>query len=263
MKKLLCVALALLLCAVMAFTGCSLGGGEKEKSGGSVVDNGEIPSIATGLGFRSDLEIQSEAVKIESEQPIGSQAQAFLDGVFYFEGTVFTMDNEGMEMKMATDANKNLQLETTLEDITITFLILEKQPYLINKKDNTYIEVNSRLLSILGIDTDSLTEISNFTSNTNASMDDDTTVTQTAVLINGEEGLCTEIGYKTDDGKDNSVKLYTIGEKLCQAENFDEKDNMTMQMAFTTFSPTIPSDQLTLAGYTKATYYSFIQSLVG
>ncbi len=261
MKKLFCVMVALMLCAVLVFAGC--GGNSGSQSGGSVVDNGEVPTIATGLGFTSDLEIQSEAAALDGEQPLGPQAQAFLNGVFYFEGTVFTMDNEGMEMKMATDANKNLQLETTLQDITITFLILDKQPYLLNNSTKTYIEVNSRLLGMLGLDTESLTEISNFTANTNADVDDQTTVIQTPVLINGEEGLCTELSYKTDDGKNNSVKLYTIGERLCQAENYDEKGNMTMQMAFKSFSPTIPSDQLTLAGYSKATYYSFLQGLMG
>ncbi len=259
MKKLFSVLLAILLCSAVVFAGC---GGNSNTPGGSVVDNGENITIETGLGYNSDLEIQSETAQLDGEQPLGPQAQAFMEGVFYFEGIVYTMDNEGMQMKMATDANKNLQLETSLDNITITFLILDKQPYLVNKAAKTYIEVNSRLLGILGIDTSSLTEISDFTSQA-AETDNDTTMTQTAVLINGEEGLCSEIKYKNDDGKQNAVKLYTVGERLCQAENYDENGNMTMQMAFTSFSPEIPSDQLTLAGYSKATYYSFLQALVG
>ena len=255
MKKFTCVFLALAVSLCLVFAGCG------SDSKGSVVDNAETAS-GTGLGFVSDLEIQAEDVSLNGEHSLGAEADAFMKGVFYFEGVVYTMENEGMPMKLATDEDKNLQLETSVEDVSVTFLLLNSQPYLLDPGSKTYIEVSERLLSILGLDTSSLTDISNFGKNSDSGEDASAITKQTAVLINGEEGLCTEISSTDKDGKTSSVKLYTVGDHLCQAENFDSDGNMTMQMAFSSFSPQIPSDQLTLSGYTKATYYTFMQNLI-
>lgn len=257
MKKFTCVFLAFVLCLCLVFAGC----GSDSNSGGSVIDKAEDFS-GTGLGYVSDLEIKDEGMQYDVEQSLGAEADAFIKGVFYFEGTVYTMENEGMSMKLATDENRNLQLETSVDNVSVTFLLLDSQPYLLDTKSKTYIEVSARLLSILGLDTDSFDEITSFSQSGQGSDDSSTITKQTAVLINGEEGLCTEMTGTDEDGKTSSVKLYTIGEHLCQAENFDSDGNMTMQMAFSHFSPDIPSDQLTLSGYTKSTYYAFMQSLV-
>ena len=86
---------------------------------------------------------------------------------------------------------------------------------------------------------------------------EDGKVTQNKVTINGEAGLCTTYTFQ-----DTTVKLYSIGDKLVQVENYDEKGVRTMIIEVSSISAQIPSNQLTLKGLEEVGATSFFSSLI-
>lgn len=247
MKKTLCVLIALMLCVAVAFSGCN-----DDSVPGSVEDN-SAAAVEEGLGdVRSDNQIEEgESV---SEKYIGSQVETFINGSYYMEGTIYS-SGEAMPVKLATDGT-NFHFTTSMSNISIGVLILDDVTYLIQPTANVYTELSENLVAALGIEEEfDVAELTNFRVE-----DIDNTVSkinQSAVTINGEAGLCNEYVYD-----ETTVRLYSIGDKLIQVDNYNSEGVLTMQIVVDTIAETIPSTQLTLKGMEKASITSFISSFM-
>ena len=56
--------------------------------------------------------------------------------------------------------------------------------------------------------------------------------------------------------------LYSVGDKLIEADSYDSNGKLTMQIAFNSVSDTIPSDMLTLKGYNQtSSISSFVSTM--
>lgn len=248
MKKILCVLVAVMLTIAVAFTGC----GQKTPTGGSVEDNpgGEI---IEGLGdVKSDNQIE-EGESI-SEKFIGSQVQTFISNKYYLKGTIYS-SGSAMKATIATDG-KNYHVTPSISGISIGVLILDDSTYLIQPDAKIYTELSDTLVKALGIDEEfDVAELTNF------SVDDvDNTVSkinQSAVTINGEAGICNEYVYD-----EITVRLYSIGDKLIQVDNYNAEGVLTMQIVVDDIVDAIPSTQLTLKGLEKASVTNFISSFM-
>lgn len=245
MKKTFIAIVAVLLCFVFVFVGCN----SSDKPTGNIVDNSQ-PDEQEKLVF-SDIEIKEGETVAEA---LGAEVELFQSGVYFLEGTIYS-SGEAMPVRLATDGT-NVELTATVSGMSFGILVLEDATYVIQPSAKIYTELSDALIKALGID-DSF-NVSEFQSIRDEDNDEKANIKQLAVTINGENGLCTEYFYE-----DTYVKLYSIGDKLVQVENFDADGTLTMQIVVDSITSQIPSDQLTLKGLTQASVTSFISSFVG
>lgn len=245
MKKILCVILALLMCVAVLFTGCgdnAAPGGVVDASDGD--DNNEV--------ILSDNKIEEGETTVEENLGIG--VETFLSGKYYLEGVVYS-EGEVMPVLLATDGT-NYQFTANYSGIAFGMLILDGSTYVVLPKTKQYTELSDTLIKAL--DLEGGLSVNDFQLIVDEeSGNDSASLSQYSVTINGEAGLCTI--YTFDDSE---FKLYSIGDKLIQVENFDKDGTMIMQIVVDELSAQIPSDHLTLKGLEKASVTSFIQSFI-
>lgn len=253
MKKVIASIVALVLCFSFVLSGCS----SNKSTGGSVseiADEGTSTngSLDTGYGKESDNKIQEGATVASVD--MGKEAKIFRAGKFYFEGTIYSGNESGMPVQISSDG-KNIQMATQVDGVSLCVLLLDNTPYLLASATKKYIEVSDKVLAAVGLDD---FDVSEFTKATESATGEQEIKKQSEVTINGKSGLCTE--FESSSG---NTKLYTIGDTLVESDTYDSSGKLSMQIAFTSISSSIPSDQLTLKGYEKASsIYSFINGLV-
>ena len=228
------------------FTGCN-----NETSPGAVVDVSGADSGNTEI-ILSDNKI--EEGETAAEENLGLGVEAFLSGKYYLEGIVYSEGNV-IPIQLATDS-VNYQFTATYSGIGFGMLILDGTTYVVLPKTKQYTELSDALLGALNLDSglgvdDFQMIVSEGNSNEGSKM------SQYSVTINGDPGLCTVYTFENSE-----FKLYSVGDKLIQLENYDANGTMTMQIAVDNISSQIPSDQLTINGLEKASVTSFIQSFI-
>lgn len=248
LKKSICAILAILFCVTVLFAGC----GDNSTPGG-VVDNSNVVDtpVVNNQNAQSDIKIEEGESTVQNE--LGTGVDLFIGGKYYLEGTIYS-EGEAMPVTMATDG-ANVQLTANISGISFGVLVLGDKTYAVLPKANTYTELSQMLINALGIE-DSI-NVSEFQDIRNEDTNSEANVTQTAVSINGEAGLCTIYTYE-----DTIVRLYSIGDKLIQVENYDMDGTMTMQIVVDSITSQIPSNQLTLKGIEEASVTSFIKAFM-
>lgn len=254
MKKSLCVIIAVIMCMAFVFAGC-----QPDDTQGSVVDHSSPENYAFGNANNngnndgtpviSDIEI--EEGETVSQASLGTETELFLKSNYYLEGTIYT-DGEKLPAIIATDGY-NLELTAMMGGISIGILILDDQTYTVNPKTKSYTELSDMLVRTLGLNNIDMSSFQNVRDDDNL----DANIVQNAVTINGEPGICSDYVYN-----DTSIKLYSIGDKLVQVENYDEKGNLTMQIVVDSITGQIPADQLTLKGLTQQSIPAFLSSFI-
>lgn len=250
MKKIFCVIFALVMCMTVVFTGCD---NSTANSGGSVEETPGfdefMDSDAVG-DVKSDIEIMEGETTVETHVP--EEVEIFVRGSYYIEGTVYS-SGSAMDVKLATDG-KNVQLTANVSGLAFGMLVLDGTTYVLQPAAKTYTELSAALLSALGLeDSFSVEEFQAIAGQVGE--EQIYNLKQSTVTINGETGLCNEYNYD-----DATIRLYSIGEKLIQVDNYDKDGVLTMQIVIDSISSTIPSNQLTLKGLEKASITSFISS---
>ena len=244
MKKFICVILALLMSVAVLFTGCgdNVTGGVVDVSGAD--DSNEV--------VLSDNKIEEGETTVEENLGIG--VETFLSGKYYLEGVVYS-EGEAMPVLLATDGT-NYQFTANYSGIAFGMLILDGSTYVVLPKTNQYTELSDTLIKAL--DLDSGLSVNDFQIIVDEGNDNSTaSLSQYSVTINGDAGLCTVYTFE-----DSEFKLYSIGDKLIQIENYDKDGTMIMQIVVDELTAQIPADQLTLNGLEKASVTSFIQSFI-
>lgn len=251
MKKVLCVVFALLLCMSVFFTGC-----DDSNSPGGVVDASDNEDVQNAVDVTPDLEIEEGATITEDD--LGAGVEIFLTNKYYLSGTVYSGGEEPIPVKLATDGT-NLQFTTdfAVEDMKISFgiVVIDDVTYVTLPGEKKYAELSDTLLAMM--DMEDIISVSEFQT-IKEGEDEQASISQYSVTINGEAGLCTVYTFQ-----DTVIKLYSIGDKLIQIENFDENDQVTMQIVVDSITGQIPSDQLTLKGLEEASPTSFFSALIG
>ena len=226
------------------FTGCgdNVTGGVVDVSGAD--DSNEV--------VLSDNKIEEGETTVEENLGIG--VETFLSGKYYLEGVVYS-EGEAMPVLLATDGT-NYQFTANYSGIAFGMLILDGSTYVVLPKTNQYTELSDTLIKAL--DLDSGLSVNDFQIIVDEGNDNSTaSLSQYSVTINGDAGLCTVYTFE-----DSEFKLYSIGDKLIQIENYDKDGTMIMQIVVDELTAQIPADQLTLNGLEKASVTSFIQSFI-
>lgn len=254
MKKKLSVLLALMLVIALVFTGCK----KEDKLAGTVEDNPadvvvDNDNNNNGIGsVKSDIQIEEGESIVEKH--VAKDVQTFLTGHYTLKGTIYSADT-ATPWTIATDG-KNYHVTTSSQGLSFGVLIIDDVTYLVQPSAKTYTELTDMLLKTLGLEEDfDISELTNF----NVEDIDNTIskINQSAVTINGQEGVCNEYFYD-----EISAKLYSIGDKLIQIDNYDADGALTMQIVVDEISPDIAPDTLTLNGLEKASITSFISSIM-
>ncbi len=227
------------------FTGCK----KTDSTPGGVVDTGDGAVVVS-----PDIEIQEGESTVEENLGLG--VDVFLTNKYYLEGTVYS-GSDGIPVKLATDG-KNLQFTTDFavdqSKIVFGLIVLDEVTYVTLPSQKKYTKLSKELLGMMDMeDVISVTEFQTIKDGE----DEQGKVTQLKVTINGAAGLCTIYTFQ-----DTTIKLYSIGDKLVQIENFDENGVKTMIIEVDSISAQIPSDQLTLKGLEEAGAASFFSSLI-
>ncbi len=250
MKKVFCVIFALIMCMAIVFTGCE---DDSENVPGSVEEDSGLDAFLAddSVGdVRSDNQIEEGETTVETYVP--EEVEIFVRGSYYIDGTVYS-SGSALATQIATDGT-NVQLTASISGIGFGMLVLDGSTYVIQPAANVYTELSDTLLSALGLeDSFSVSEFQSLADNVGE--EEIYNLKQSAVTINGEAGLCNEYVYD-----DAVIKLYSIGDKLIQVDNYNSDGTLTMQIVINEISATIPSNQLTLKGLEKTSVTSFISS---
>ena len=236
---------------VACFAGCS---DNTTKPGGVVDVSGDNSDNKEIILSDNKIEEVEGEVETVAETSLGLDVETYISGTYYLEG-VFYGEGEAIPVQMATDG-KSCHFTATYSGIALGLLVIDNATYVVLPKTKQYTEISETLLNLLDLDNglgvDDFQKIAaEGFSNTGSKM------SQYAVTINGESGLCTVFTFEKSE-----FKLYSIGDKLIQLENYDADGTMIMQIAVNSISSQIPADQLTLNGLEKASVTSFIQSFV-
>lgn len=249
MKKRFTAVLAIMLCVVFVFAGC-------KQEGGNVVDESDpqqniVDNNAAEGNLKSDVKIQEGETAYETT--LGKGAAAFINSTYYIDGVIYSAGN-AMPVKLATDG-KNLQLTTDMSEISIGVLMLDDAAYMIEPNSKKYTELSDTLLKLLDFDDMNVSELQQI-KNSGTDADNQANQKQINVTINGKPGICNEFVFD-----DALIKLYSIGDELVQVENYDENNNLSMQIVVNSITEQIPADQLTLKGLSKVNAASFLKAI--
>lgn len=249
MKRKLIAVLALLACLTLIFTGCPAKDDGKNDDTGNGAENVTDENLLGSIHQANDIENPGETV---ANAQVAADINTFIKGVFYLEGTMYTEDSkDGMNVNIAMNGQNAIQITTTMSGIYLGIYHEGDNTYVINLAQNTYLELTEGVRKMLGLD-----EMDMNVDLSSAEEGSDTKYYN--VKINGNDGLCSEVTAK--DG--NITRLYTIGDKLVQVDSYDKDNNLTSRIVVSAFSASIPSNQLTLNGLTKASsFYSFFSKM--
>lgn len=253
MKKLMCAVLALALCMGFVLAGC----GPEDDTPGSVSDNksdGNTTNIVQNENTDTRSDIVIEELESVTQTTPGAEAELFTKGVYYLEGIIYS-DEGKIPIQIATDIT-NMQFTMSLsKKLGFGVLLLGDDTYAVLPSSKVYTEFSNNLLKYLGSG-DSI-NVSEFQVIKNEGENGQMNMTQTAVTINGEPGLCTNYIYD-----DMYLKLYSIGDKLVQVETYEANGTLSMQIVVNSITAQIPADQLTLKGFTQVSLPVFLSSMV-
>lgn len=246
MKKTVSVILAVLMCTALLFTGCS----DKNPT-----DSEQVSDKNLNGSLHTANDIAGEGGEAVSEVSQASDIATFISGKFYLEGTMYTEDSkDGMNVNIAMDSADNgqkaIQITTTMSGIYLGIFYDGSKTYVINIAQKIYLELTDGIRKTLGL--------GDIDMNMDFSTDDSATTKYYNVTINGEKGICTEV----TSSEGTITKLYTIGDKLLQVDSYDKDNTLISRIVVSALSPSIPSNQLTLSGLTKASsFYNFFSSM--
>lgn len=229
---------------------------DNDDTPGSVSNNGNNENttnlIQNDVATRSDIVI--EELETVSQTAPGAEVDLFTKGVYYLEGTIYS-DDGNIPIQIATDIT-NMQFTISLsKKLSFGMLLLGDATYAVLPSAKVYTEFSNTLLNYLGFD--GSLNVSEFQVIKNEGENGKLTITQTAVTINGDPGLCTNYIYD-----DMYLKLYSIGDKLVQFESYETDGTLSMQIVINSITAQIPSDQLTLKGLTQVSLPVFLSSMV-
>lgn len=257
MKRTLLPVLALLFALMFIFTACSFGSDSEDTTD----ESEEISTVEVNANLTSDTADRCSVSDLLEEVDIDtidlSQVDAINDVFFYMECTIYSDGSyAGYNTNVAMNGTSLVQVTTSISGIYMGILIDNGVTYLVAPLTLTYVELTDTVLEFIGIEADELVDISSFT----LDEDDVTSLSAYTVTIDDVDGYCI---VSESDELEEITYIYLIDDDIVQIVTYDTDGNETSCMVITTFSTTIPSDQLNIAYYTEASsVYSFFTALV-
>ncbi|MBR3869685.1 MAG: hypothetical protein IKM66_10275 [Clostridia bacterium] len=180
----------------------------------------------------------------------GEKIQAYISGNYYISA-VMNADDVATEMKFAING-KDFYTTSDIEGMNLGIMFKNEKIYLINNTEKKYIDFDS-IMTMLGGQTDfDMSEITAMTEVLDLSTYNFNDFEQTQVDFNGQTATCYK--YYADE---ISIHFYFVEGELRQVDYGDADGVVTTTINVNEFSPTIPSDMLTLNGLRPSTIFDF------
>lgn len=238
MKKAFSAVVAILLCSVFVLSGCN----DNNTNTPGSVDFGDDKPI-------SDIKIvEGETIY---EEKVAKEAEIFMNGFYSMKATIYS-SGQKIPVLLAQDG-KNIEFALEAGSLSFGVLLLDEASYIILPSTKEYTELSDSFMKLLGLDDVKLSDLQSIRNDEGS---DDGKHRQSSVTINGKPGVCNEFDYDS-----TVIKLYSIDDKLIQIDSYDENGQLSMQIVVDSITDQIPSDQLTIKGYSKVNAQSFIKML--
>lgn len=180
----------------------------------------------------------------------GEKIQAYISGNYYISA-VMNADDVATEMKFAING-KDFYTTSDIEGMNLGIMFKNEKIYLINNTEKKYIDFDS-IMTMLGGQTDfDMSEITAMTEVLDLSTYNFNDFEQTQVDFNGQTATCYK--YYADE---ISFHFYFVEGELRQVDYGDADGVVTTTINVNEFSPTIPSNMLTLNGLKPSTIFDF------
>lgn len=197
-----------------------------------------------------------ETTTVKTDTPAGknekvlSLIQAFFDCRFYMDGTMMA-EGSKTPIEMAIDG-KDMHVYSELDGMDVAILNLDGKLYLMNPDKKTYAVVDAAWQKMMGIDENSMSF--DFTK---IKFDSKSPASVTKVKYEGKDGVC-----YVYENSDNRIEFVAVNNEIVQIVQFDGASTVKTIISLDEFTDKIPSDMLTVKGYSKKNMISFVTEMM-
>ncbi|MBR5233846.1 MAG: hypothetical protein IKW03_06520 [Clostridia bacterium] len=181
-------------------------------------------------------------VNADQKKKAEEQIKAFMNRACYIQGAMYTQGS-GDPLAMSIDGD-NFEILTNLDGTEVAIMKADDIMYIKRPATKQYVELTASLMDMMGLEGD--------TFNLSFASSDYETMQSNlrrifSVTVNGKEGICHEYV-----NKEQIFRFYSVDGKLKQIDTCNLTGVADTKIMITYFSESIPSDQMTLKGYTKS-----------
>lgn len=175
---------------------------------------------------------------------------ALLSNSFYMVCTVPDSSGTDTNFSIAVSGSDS-EISYDMDSMKIALMNLNGETYLVNPKNNTYINASKTMLSMMGISDEDLSfDMMWPDKNTKFTFEDSQYDSNDAVC-------CT---YTDSDGV--LTKIYIVDSQIVGIDSCDSSGNAVSSIKVSTLTGSIPEDQLTLSGKRSAGMMDFVTNLM-
>ena len=180
----------------------------------------------------------------------GEKIQAYIAGNYYISA-VMHADGTDTEMKFATNGS-DFYTTSDIEGINLGILFKSDKIYLINNNEKKYIDLDSIMTMVGGETGIDMSELSEMTDVLDLSSYNFNNYEESQVDFEGQTANCYK--YYADE---LSIHFYFVENELRQVDYGDAEGVVTTSITVKEFSPTVPSEMLSLSGLRPSTLFDF------
>lgn len=175
---------------------------------------------------------------------------ALISNSFYMVCTVPDSSGADTNFSIAVSGSDS-EISYDMDSMQIALMNLNGETYLVNPKNNTYINASKTMLSMMGLSDEDLSlDMMWPDKNTKFTFEDSQYDSKDAVC-------CT---YTDSDGV--LTKIYIVDSKIVDIDSCDSSGNAVSSIKVSTLTGSIPADQLTLTGKQTSGMMDFITKLM-
>lgn len=180
----------------------------------------------------------------------GEKIQAYISGNYYISAVMHS-DGADTEMKFATNGS-DFYTTSDVEGINLGILFKNDKIYLINNNEKKYIDLDSIMTMLGGESGLDMSELSEMTDVLDLSGYNFDNYEESQVDFEGQTANC----YKYY-AEELSIHFYFVENELRQVDYGDAEGVVTTSITVKEFSPTVPSEMLSLSGLRPSTIFDF------
>ena len=180
----------------------------------------------------------------------GEKIQAYISGNYYISA-VMHADGTDTEMKFATNGS-DFYTTSDIEGMNLGILFKNDKIYLINNNEKKYIDLDTIMTMVGGETGLDMSELSEITEVLDLSSYNFNNYEESQVDFEGQTANC----YKYF-AEEVSIHFYFVENELRQVDYGDADGVVTTSITVNEFSPTVPSEMLSLNGLRPSTIFDF------
>lgn len=209
----------------------------------AIIDDAENVSVAAPDADFPEMNFLINATE-------GEKIQAYISGNYYISA-VMHADGTDTEMKFATNGS-DFYTTSDIEGMNLGILFKNDKIYLINNTEKKYIDLDSIMTMVGGESGLDMSELSEITDVLDLSGYNFNNYEESQVDFEGQTANC----YKYF-AEELSIHFYFIDNELRQVDYGDADGVVTTSITVKEFSPTVPSEMLSLKGLKPSTIFDF------